>query len=121
AAYTLDAKEQVQFYDEWIVELQKFNKLLLNAPKDKDTKGPYFLGDRFTIADLLVAPLVARLFLVEAYNNNKVPTVETHPELARFFEWREALLLRASVIKATAPKQTLIDSNRKFVKERYGN
>ncbi|KAK3817401.1 MAG: thioredoxin-like protein [Benniella sp.] len=116
AAFTTNEAEAAQYRKDLVVELAKVNKLLLDAPTDG--AGPYFLGSKFTLADLAIAPLLARLFLVGKYNANKPITREDSVDgnLDRFFDWKDALLSRPSVQKATPDEDALIESYRKFVK-----
>ncbi|KAG0202721.1 hypothetical protein BGX28_004855 [Mortierella sp. GBA30] len=119
ASFNLDAEVASKAREELEVELRKFNKLLSDVHrKENDSfgSGPYFLGDKFTFADLAIAPFLARFFLIEAYNNNKTFTVEKNPELKRFLEWKEALISRPSVQKATPSKEVLTEGYRKWVK-----
>ncbi|KAF9571120.1 hypothetical protein EC968_000978 [Mortierella alpina] len=119
ASFTLDAAEAAKSREELIVELGKFNKLLLDAHRkegDNFGTGPFYLGEKFTFADLAIAPFLARFHLLEAYNGNKGVTLEKNPELKRFLEWKEAIVSRASVQKATPSKETLTENYRKWVK-----
>lgn len=90
---------------------------MVEAPKPHGD-GPYYLGNRFTIADLAIAPFVSRLFLLGAYNDSLAITREDSPEgnLNRFFEWKEALEKRPSVRDSTPAREVLIEGYRKFVK-----
>jgi len=119
AAFTLDPAEAAKGREEVIVELEKFNKLLLNAHrKETDVKegGHFFLGDKFTFADLALAPFLARLFLLGQYNDNKPVTLEEYPQLEKFFQWKDAVLKRPSVQKSTPSRETLVTIGRRFVK-----
>ncbi|KAG0055254.1 hypothetical protein BGZ83_009186 [Gryganskiella cystojenkinii] len=117
ASFTLDQTEAAKYREELVVELRKFNKLLLSAHKtESDAEGPFFLGEKFTFADLNLAPFLARFFLLDQYNDNKAITKETNPELERFLEWKEAVTARPSVQKATPSQETLTTSYRKWLK-----
>jgi len=67
-----------------------------------DGKGPYFLGSRFTFADLALASFLTRVPLVEHFQKDlgfKLPSKEENPRLARFIEWQDAVVKRESVVK----------------------
>ncbi|KAI1300089.1 hypothetical protein EDD11_006334 [Mortierella claussenii] len=116
-AFTADSVEANKHREELVAEFEKINKLLLNVHrKEGDPEGPYFLGERFSFADLAVAPFLARLFLLGHYNDVKPITAEEFPQLKRFFEWQEAVLKRPSVQKSTPSKESLVSGYRKFVK-----
>ncbi|KAG0250141.1 hypothetical protein BG011_008638 [Mortierella polycephala] len=120
ATYVLNAKQAAEGREELVVELIKFNKLLLDVQrKESDSEGPFYFGSNFTLADLAIAPFLARFFLIEKYNGNADVTLEKNPELKRFLEWREAVLARDSLQKATEPKDKLVENYRKFLKETW--
>ncbi|KAF9093009.1 hypothetical protein BGX27_001688 [Mortierella sp. AM989] len=115
ASFITDTVEATKVRDELVVELEKFNKLLIDADR-KGAEGDFFLGDKFTFADLALAPQLARFFLLSAYNGNKDITVEEFPQLERFLQWKSTILKRPSVQKTTPDKELLITSYRKWVK-----
>jgi len=57
-----------------------------------DAKGPFALGENFTIADCAMIPFALRLAVLEPLVDYKVPS-----GLARFEAWRAACRARASV------------------------
>ncbi|KAF9095447.1 hypothetical protein BGX23_000500 [Mortierella sp. AD031] len=118
ATFTTDAAEAATFRAALIVELEKVNTLLLNVHRVEgdNASGPFFLGDKFTFADLALAPFLARFFLMGEYNDLKKVTKEEFPQLERFLEWKEAVLARASVQKATPSQETLTNNYRKWLK-----
>ncbi|ORZ40433.1 glutathione S-transferase [Catenaria anguillulae PL171] len=71
--------------------------------------GDYATGSRFTIADVIGAPFVARLPVLEHYRGFVVPDT---PEYARFHAWKRALLARESVKATTAEMGWLIEQNK---------
>ncbi|KAG0236270.1 glutathione S-transferase [Mortierella sp. GBAus27b] len=116
AAFVTNDEEAAEHRRQLVIELEKVNKLLLDAPKDASYgEGPYYFGNRFSIVDVALAPHLARLFLVGKYNGNKKITKEDG-NLARLFEWQEALESRTSVKNSTPDNQYLVNSYRKFVK-----
>ncbi|KAF9434568.1 hypothetical protein BGZ76_007796 [Entomortierella beljakovae] len=115
ATFTTNTTEAAKHYEDLIVELEKFNKLLLNADR-KGSEGPYFLGEKFTFADLAIAPFATRWFLLSEFNeNNKEITAEKYPQLKRFLEWKEAIRTRPSVLKAAPSKELLVEKYRKWL------
>ncbi|KAF9187489.1 hypothetical protein BGZ51_001273 [Haplosporangium sp. Z 767] len=120
ATYVLNAEQAAEGREELIAELVKFNKLLLDVNRNEsDSDGPFYLGSKFTLADLAIAPFLARFFLIERYNGNADVTLEKNPELKRFLGWKEAILARDSLQKATPPKDELVENYRKFLKETW--
>ncbi|KAF8979566.1 hypothetical protein BGZ46_005274 [Entomortierella lignicola] len=115
AAFTTDPTESAKHREELLVELEKFNKLLEDA-NPKGEKGPYFLGEKFTFADLAIAPFLARFFLLSEYNGSKDFNIEETPQLERFLKWKEAVNQRPTVLKATPSKEVLSEKYRKWVK-----
>ena len=106
AILSLDASDASKRHQDYIAELEKVDNLLRNAPKSSepglDGKGPYFLGSRFTFADLALASFLTRVPLVEHFQKDlgfKFPSKDENPRLARFIEWQDAVVKRESVVK----------------------
>ncbi|KAF9929555.1 hypothetical protein FBU30_001450 [Linnemannia zychae] len=117
ATYTADPTEAAAFREALIPELEKINTLLKNVHRvEGDGEGPYFLGDKFTFADVAIASFLARFYLLTQFNGNKDITKEEFPQLERFLQWKEALLARESVQKATPSKEILTAKYRSWVK-----
>ncbi|KAG0062803.1 hypothetical protein BGZ89_010390 [Linnemannia elongata] len=117
ATFITDATEAAANREALVVELEKVNKLLVDAHRvEGDGHGPFFLGDKFTFADLAIAPFLARFFLLGQYNDSKEVTQKEFPQLERFFEWKEAVTARLTVQKATPSQETLTNNYRKWVK-----
>ncbi|KAF9916784.1 hypothetical protein BX616_002823 [Lobosporangium transversale] len=117
AAFVLDREQAAKHREEFIVELEKFNRLLENVyRREEDGNGPFFLGDKFTFADLALGPFMSRFILLGAYDNgNKEVTLEDYPQFKRFFEWKDAVTKRPSVAKASYPREKLIEAYKKFL------
>ena len=123
AILSLDASDASKRHQDYIAELEKVDNLLRNAPKSSepglDGKGPYFLGSRFTFADLALASFLTRVPLVEHFQKDlgfKLPSKEENPRLARFIEWQDAVVKRESVVKHLPSKEELIEVNEKAIK-----
>ncbi|KAF9566380.1 hypothetical protein EC968_003785 [Mortierella alpina] len=123
ASVTLDATESAKLRQEIIKELEKVNVLLEKASRTAmDTAGPFFLGGRFTFADLAIAPFLARFFLISAFQEDKdavskefEQSLQKNSNLKRFNEWRQAVVARATVQKATADEESIKNIYRKYI------
>ncbi|KAG0065638.1 hypothetical protein BGZ90_001704 [Linnemannia elongata] len=121
ATITLDAAESAKARQEVFIELEKVDVLLRNVvhtPEDKE--GPFFLGAKFTFADLALASFLTRLYLVSAYQEEGVEqefeqALKDNKNLQRFREWREAVSQRPTVQKASAPREVVVKNYRKFL------
>lgn len=119
ASFTLDTTEARKHLEDLIVELEKVDALLRNVHRKESDgfgEGAFFLGDKFSFAEVALAPFLARVFLLEAYNGNKLPTAAENPKIARFLAWKDAVSKRPSVIKSTPAQETLTTNYRKWVK-----
>lgn len=71
--------------------------------KEMDEGGPWFLGQRFSLVDVMLAPWAKRLFLIDYYKDGGVgiPAVgeggEEEGTWARWRVWRDAVFERESV------------------------
>ncbi|KAG0208810.1 hypothetical protein BGX28_000353 [Mortierella sp. GBA30] len=123
AAVTLDPVESAKLRQDVIRELEKVNGLLEKVShKVTEVRGPFFLGDKFTFADLAIAPFLARFFLITAFQQDGdnvskefEHSLQENKNLKRFNEWRHAVVSRASVKKATADPEAIKNLYRKFI------
>ncbi|KAF9413836.1 hypothetical protein BGZ94_000595 [Podila epigama] len=115
AAFTLDESTAKERHDAFVTEVEKVNDLLLHADR-KGSVGPFFLGQKFTFADLALASFLTRIPMVEHFQPGfKFPSAEENPKVARFIEWREAVIARPSV--KSLPKQAeLAEKYKKYLK-----
>ncbi|KAF9167543.1 hypothetical protein BGX21_000072 [Mortierella sp. AD011] len=123
ATFSLDPSDASSRHQDYIAELEKVNNLLVNAHKTSepglDGNGPYFLGSRFTFADLALASFLTRVPLVEVFQGKlgfKFPTKEENQNLARFIEWKDAVISRESVVEKLPSKKELIEVYEKNLK-----
>eukprot|EP00897_Mesotaenium_endlicherianum_P006623 jgi/Mesen1/598/ME001074S10750 len=94
-------------------ELIGYYKQISAAMSDIHPEGPFFLGPRFSLADIALAPWPIRHFVLEHYRGFQLPD---EPELARFRGWLAAVLARPSV------KATLQDEGRMLaIYKRYAD
>ncbi|KAG0055255.1 hypothetical protein BGZ83_009187 [Gryganskiella cystojenkinii] len=117
AAFSLEAATASERHQTWLRELERIDELLLEAKKTSD--GPFFLGDKFTFADMSLASFLTRVFLVEHFQGEgsfgfKFPV--SSPKLKRFLEWRDAVVARKSVVETLPNKEELAQLHQKFVK-----
>ncbi|KAG0348742.1 hypothetical protein BG004_004318 [Podila humilis] len=120
ATYTSNAEETVQHRAKLLVELEKFEALLNKAVIRPGEEGPYFLGNKFTLADVAIAPFLVRWFLIDTYH--RVPGApdfleekEVRSKVPRFLAWKEALLARESVKATTPDLAKMIELLKKFI------
>ena len=73
--------------------------------------GPFVLGGRVTLADLLLYPFVERLCVLEALRDYSVPH---EPRTARFHAWRAALEARPAVAAARQEPAFFVEAYRGY-------
>lgn len=100
--------------------MEKVDSLLRQAHEVQEAglegKGPYFLGSRFTFADLALASFLTRVSLVEHFQKDygfKFPTAEENPRLERFIQWRDAVVSRETVVNSLPGREELIAAYEK--------
>lgn len=76
--------------------------------KEMDPAGPWFLGERFSLVDILLAPWAKRLWLIDHYKNGGtgIPKEGGDEVWARWRKWFDAIVERPSV------KETWSDDER---------
>ncbi|KAF9976972.1 hypothetical protein BGZ73_007376 [Actinomortierella ambigua] len=113
AAVSPSPKELAQA--EFEKQLQVFSDYLSKADQFYGP-GPYAHGGKFTFVDLCLGTILTRLFVTEVHNPGyKLPTVETHPQLRRFVEWKDALLAHPIIQETTADSEGIVKNSRKFL------
>ncbi|KAI1317119.1 hypothetical protein EDD11_009006 [Mortierella claussenii] len=123
ATIAQDPQEHAKLEDTVIQELEKVDTLLRQASRlSTDAEGPFFFGEKFTFADLANASFLVRLFLVNAFQENDKEAeakfeqrLKESPKLKRFLEWRDAVVARPSVQKASPDKESMKNVFRKFL------
>ncbi|KAF9162779.1 hypothetical protein DFQ27_005186 [Actinomortierella ambigua] len=104
-AYTKDTTKRAEHVAEFDKQLTDFTRYLEKAHASTGA-GPFIHGARFTYADLVLGTLLTRLYLAEAFQQGyKLPSRESHPHLARYFEWQDAVLARPSIIATTPDRE----------------
>ncbi|KAF9972259.1 hypothetical protein BGZ73_004663 [Actinomortierella ambigua] len=100
--YTKDTTKRAENVAELDKQLADFTRFLEKAHPSTGP-GPFIHGARFTFADLALGTLLTRLYLAEVFQEGyKLPNRETHPHLARYFEWHDAVVAWPSIV-ATLP------------------
>ncbi|EJU00546.1 glutathione S-transferase C-terminal-like protein [Dacryopinax primogenitus] len=93
-----EPEKQAQALEEVTEALKKYSKKIV---------GPYYMGSQFTLADIVLAPWVARLPIVEKHRNFSASAVGD-----KFVQWVKAVQARESFKK--------ILSEEKYYEEIYG-
>ncbi|KAF2096953.1 glutathione S-transferase [Rhizodiscina lignyota] len=71
-------------------------------------KGPFFLGEKFSLVDIAIGPWAVRDFIVERYRGFERQKVKG------WTEWAEALASRPSIAKTTSEKY--VEFNQTFLR-----
>ncbi|KAF9102424.1 hypothetical protein BGX29_004610 [Mortierella sp. GBA35] len=126
AAFTLDPSDAKQRYQAWIDQLEKIDELLRSAHKTTQPglkgDGPFFLGSKFTFADLALATFLTRVPLVEYYQKGHggeggdFVFPKENPKLKRFLEWTDAVVKRETVVKVLPSTEELKPIYQKWLK-----
>lgn len=84
---------------------------LLELVKAMDPKGPFFQGEKLGFVDIMLAPHVARFFILKHYRGFEVPK---SGEFERFHLWWE-VVRNAPAVKATLQDDgKLLDSYQRY-------
>ncbi|KAG0202722.1 hypothetical protein BGX28_004856 [Mortierella sp. GBA30] len=120
---SLDPSTASQRHQTWIQELEKVDRLLREVHRTSepglDGQGPFFLGSRFTFADLALASFLTRVSVFDHFQKGlgfKGLGRDMYPSLGRFLEWRDAVVKRQSVVEKLPSKEELIQVYEKLVK-----
>jgi glutathione S-transferase len=87
----------------------------VNAALNK-SKGPYLLGSKYTLADLIWTPLLACLPLLSYFRGFSLPSPGgaegqgQGPNLSAFFRWMDVCLARPSFAEIRTPWLALLSS-----------
>jgi len=77
----------------------------------KDYKGPFYLGERFSVADIAVAPYFDRMIVLEHYRDFKVPDT-----IDKWHEWSTNVLERPSVAATRQDRDRIIEAYLRYAK-----
>jgi len=82
--------------------LKEFSKLI---------KGPYLLGEKFSLGDCLIAPFLVRLPVLQHYRSFEIPQT---PAYQKFNEYLKNLQTRESVKSTTAAMDALVHHSKGY-------
>lgn len=103
---------------EFLKGLREFAKEMVDSGSGKD--GPWFLGDRFSLVDVMLAPWAKRLFLIDHYKEGGVGIPAKgergeHEEVwARWDRWFEAVVERESVKATWSEDDKYIEAYKRY-------
>ncbi|KAK3330660.1 glutathione S-transferase [Apodospora peruviana] len=95
--------------------------------KEMDSNGPWFLGERFSLVDVMLAPWAKRLFLIDHYKPGGVgiPAAgergEDEEVWSRWEKWRDAVFARESVKKTWSNEDQYIDVYKRYAEDTTGS
>ncbi|KAM5354264.1 hypothetical protein ACJ41O_000914 [Fusarium nematophilum] len=101
-AYSLDQARE---------ELQAQIKTLV---AEMDPEGPWFLGSRFSLVDICLAPWAKRLFLIEHYKDGGHGIPRSEGAWARWWKWHDATLGRESVKETWSADERYIEAYKRY-------
>lgn len=83
--------------------------------------GPWFLGERFSLVDVMLAPWAKRLFLIDHYKPGGVGIDRARSEdeetWARWQRWYDAILDRQSVKDTTSTDDKYIEAYKRYAED----
>jgi glutathione S-transferase len=79
----------------------------------EEYKGPFFLGEQFSLADISMAPYFDHMIALEHYRNFHVPK---HGSTAKWHEWRDNVLNRPSVAATRQDHERILESYKRYAK-----
>lgn len=104
--------------EELLAGLKTFAKEVVDSGSGRD--GPWFLGDRFSLVDVMLAPWAKRLFLIDHYKPGGVGIPkqgergEDEEVWARWDVWFSALVERESVQATWSEDEKYIEAYKRY-------
>lgn len=93
--------------------------------KEMDPSGPWFLGERFSLVDVMLAPWAKRLFLIDHYKPGGLGIVVANEKDAetwdRWQRWLDAILQRQSVRDTTSTDDKYIEAYKRYAEDTTGS
>ncbi|KUI70409.1 Glutathione S-transferase omega-1 [Cytospora mali] len=93
--------------------------------KEMDGGGPWFLGERFSLVDVMLAPWVKRLFLIEHYKPGGLGITEARKEdeetWGRWQKWFDAITLRESVLDTWSDDEMYVAAYKRYAEDTTGS
>ncbi|CAN8101562.1 unnamed protein product [Discula destructiva] len=114
-AYTIEAAR-----DEFLGHIKTWVKEM-----EPSSSGPWFLGERFSLVDVMLAPWAKRLFLIDHYKlggTGIAAAKEKDPETwDRWQSWFDAILDRQSVEDTTSTDDKYIEAYKRYAEDTTGS
>lgn len=90
--------------------------------REMDDSGPWFLGDRFSMVDVMLAPWAKRLFLLDHYKPGglNIPVDKGGEDTAiwaRWMQWYNAVSERKSVIDTWSEEEYYIKAYQRYAED----
>lgn len=93
--------------------------------QEMDGSGPWFLGERFSLVDVMLAPWAKRLFLIDHYKPGGVgidPAKAKDEEIwARWQKWFDAITARRSVKETWSDDEQYIEAYKRYAEDTTGS
>lgn len=90
-----------------------------------DDSGPWFLGERFSLVDVMLAPWAKRLFLIDHYKPGGVGIEEAKAKdqdiWARWQKWFDAITSRQSVEETWSDNDQYIAAYKRYAEDTTGS
>lgn len=117
---------------ELLAHIKTFMKEVLDHEKEIDIpeseKGPFFLGNRFSLVDITLVPWALRLFLIDHYKKPDgvgIPTMgeggEDQELWDRWHAWFGAVRQRTSVTDTMSEKDKYIEVYKRYAEDETGS
>ncbi|KIX03949.1 uncharacterized protein Z518_07502 [Rhinocladiella mackenziei CBS 650.93] len=90
--------------------------------READPEGPFFLGERFSLVDIMLAPWLCRLFLFDVYKGGVgVPQEgkggEDEHLWQRWRKWAKATQERESVLDTLSDREQYVDAYKRYAED----
>lgn len=93
--------------------------------QEMDGSGPWFLGERFSLVDVMLAPWAKRLFLIDHYKPGGVGINEARANdeeiWARWQKWFDAITSRQSVKETWSDDDQYIEAYKRYAEDTTGS
>ncbi|KAK3395999.1 glutathione S-transferase [Sordaria brevicollis] len=107
--------------EEFLGHLKTFAKEMLDSPESRS--GPFFLGERFSLVDIMLVPWAKRLFLIDHYKSGGVGIPaeghrgEDEKVWKRWEEWYDAVTERESVKKTWSEDEQYVGAYKRYAED----
>ncbi|KAJ9156203.1 Glutathione S-transferase omega-1 [Pleurostoma richardsiae] len=98
---------------------KEFLDKLKTLVKEMSSDGPWFLGERFSLVDVMLAPWAKRLFLIDHYKPGGVGIDRSEDEeaWARWQKWFDAITARQSTKDTWSDEQQYIAAYKRYAED----